>query len=75
MYVVLELMKFDVYNVNMYISFVFPYVVFNKSLFLLDHKEKEILDLMCIVDAGLSTLVRIIICFRRDKATGTLVTV
>ena len=31
MYVVLELMEFDVYNVDMYISCVFQYIVFNKS--------------------------------------------
>ena len=39
MYVKLDLMKFYAYNVNMYISCVFPYIAFNKSMFLLDNKE------------------------------------
>ena len=40
MYVVLELMKFDMYNVDMYIFLVYQVeIAINKSLFLLDHKE------------------------------------
>ena len=39
MYVVLDLMKFDVY-VDMYIFLVYQVeIAINKSLFLLDHKE------------------------------------
>ena len=45
MCVVLELMKFDVYNVDMYIFLVYQVeIAINKSLFLLDHKENQILD-------------------------------
>ena len=44
MYVMLDLMKFDVY-VDMYIFLVYQVeIVINKSLFLLDHKENEIQD-------------------------------
>ena len=45
MCVVLDLMKFDVYNVGMYIFLVYQVeIAINKSLFLLDHKENQILD-------------------------------
>ena len=44
MYVVLDLMKFDVY-VDMYIFLVYQVeIAINKSLFLLDQKENQILD-------------------------------
>ena len=45
MYVMLDLMKFDVYNVDMYIFLAYQVeIVINQSLFLLDHKENQILD-------------------------------
>ena len=44
MYVVLDLMKFNVY-VDMYNFLVYQVeIAINESLFLLDHKENEILD-------------------------------
>ena len=44
MYVVLDLMKFDVY-VDMYIFLVYQVeIAINKSLFLLDQKENQTLD-------------------------------
>ena len=40
MYAVLDLMKFGVYNVDMYIFLVYQVeIAINKSLFLLDHVE------------------------------------
>ena len=44
MYVVLDLMKFDLNNVDMYICCVLPYLSFSKSMFLMDHNENQILD-------------------------------
>ena len=44
MYVVFDLMKFDVY-VDVYIFLVYQVeIAINKSLFLLDHKENSIFD-------------------------------
>ena len=43
MCVVLDLNKFDVYNVDMYIFLVYQVeIAINQSLFLLDHKENQI---------------------------------
>ena len=45
MYVMLDLMKFDIYNVDMYIFLVYQVeITINKSLFLLGHKQNQIFD-------------------------------
>ena len=45
MYVMLDLIKFDVCNVEMYIFLVYQVkIAINKTWFLLDHKENQILD-------------------------------